>query len=177
VNQQEAVFKLSTGAKVTAVSETVYQSLGNITLQKPSRSLVGPDYRRIHGNVDTCLEQPVYAERKSKVICWEFQWFSIVRVAGVSDDYGSYLQQTYHKVFTELACKGNTKSNLDLILHLMLHVISHTLEKVGTSRARSYLSSWQTNVGMVVIPKTKNGSVCIEWDVRRFTHFLMWMKH
>jgi len=48
VNHQEVVFKLDTGAEVTAVSETVYQYLGNISLRKPTRSLVGPAQHKLH---------------------------------------------------------------------------------------------------------------------------------
>ena len=35
-------FKLDTGAEVTAISESTYQKLGHIRLQKSSRSLFGP---------------------------------------------------------------------------------------------------------------------------------------
>ena len=35
VNDQEVVFKLDTGAEVTAISDTVYKNLSNISLQKP----------------------------------------------------------------------------------------------------------------------------------------------
>ena len=41
-NRGEVVFKFDTGAEVMAVSETVYQSLRNISLRKPTRSLVRP---------------------------------------------------------------------------------------------------------------------------------------
>ena len=50
-NRGEVVFKFDTGAEVMAVSETVYQSLRNISLRKPTRSLVRP------------AQEPVYVVR------------------------------------------------------------------------------------------------------------------
>lgn len=42
IGLQEATFKIDTGAKVTAISEKLYKSLGSPTSQKPSKVLKGP---------------------------------------------------------------------------------------------------------------------------------------
>ena len=115
VNQQEVVFKLDTGAEVTAISETVYKSLDNISLQKPTRSLVGPAQHKLQvlGEFTAtltynqrCSQQSVYIVRNLNhnllglpaILALKM----IVRVAEVSDNYSSHLQQTYRKVFAGL---------------------------------------------------------------------------
>jgi len=74
-NLQEVVFKLDTGAKVTAMSEIVYQSLANVSLQKSTRSLVGPAQHKLQvlgeftaklSHNEKCSEQPAYVVRNLK---------------------------------------------------------------------------------------------------------------
>jgi len=102
-NDQEVVFKLDTDAEVAAISDTVYKNLRNISLQKPSRSLVGPSHHKLQvlGEFSAtlsynrkCSQQQVYVIRNLQsnllglpaILSLNF----IVRVTEVSDDYRSH---------------------------------------------------------------------------------------
>ena len=47
MNQQQVTFKLDTGAKVTAISQTIYESLQNVKLQRSSQALMGPAQQKL----------------------------------------------------------------------------------------------------------------------------------
>lgn len=47
VGSKDLMFKLDTGAEVTAISEDAYRSLGDIPLQKPFKILYGPDRKAV----------------------------------------------------------------------------------------------------------------------------------
>lgn len=47
LGSKDLMFKLDTGAEVTAISEDAYRSLGDIPLQKPSKILYGPGHRTL----------------------------------------------------------------------------------------------------------------------------------
>ena len=115
LNQQEVCFKLDTGAEVTAISHTIYETLSNVRLEQSSKSLVGPARQKLDVlgqftgtlSTKTCTYKQiifVMKDLRSNLLGLPaiFTLNLIVRVAEVSKDYSSVIQKKYPKVFTDL---------------------------------------------------------------------------
>ena len=114
VGSKELVFKLDTGAEVTAISEEAFRSLGNVSLQKPSKVLYGPGEKPLDVIGESSLtlhteqksvHQRIFVIRGLKSNLLGLPAITPLNLAARVDstlDYRAVIEESYPKVFNGL---------------------------------------------------------------------------
>ena len=114
VGSKELVFKLDTGAEVTAISEEAFRSLGNVSLQKPSKVLYGPGEKPLDVIGESSLtlhteqksvHQRIFVIRGLKSNLLGLPAITALNLAARVDstlDYRAVIEESYPKVFNGL---------------------------------------------------------------------------
>ena len=191
LNNHPILFKLDTGAEVTAVSEKVFANLKNTKLQKASRILLGPARQKLDilGQFDghflykgeTC-QHTVFVVKGLKTNLLGLPTIVALNLVARVDEISDYAQEIpkkFPKVFQGLGTMGEPYTiklkpdaqprsiyaprNVPLPLRGKVQEELSRMQSMGVISRVDQPTPWCA--GMVVVPK-KNGSVRICVDLK-----------
>ena len=191
----EAIFKIDTGAKVTAISEKLYKSLKSSALQKPSKVLKGPGQYPLHvvGQFEEVLKhgqkssvQQIFVIKDLKSNLLGLPAITALNLAARLDStYTSLVEDSFPTVFKGLGNLGEpyaiklkdnavpyalfTPRTIPLPLLDKVEELSK-MESKGLISKVNQPTPWCA--GMVAVQK-KSGAIRICVDLKRLNHSVM----